>query len=194
MAPTPVFLPGESHGQRSLVGCSPWGRRHLDTTERLSTAPREGARRRGLTLSPSDPRGRRPGRVCSPQPHLCGSLTVYFCFSRPSNNTSLTKSLNTVSSNQRVASVFLPGTHLMERPNSAKFLLGAQTGELEFLPVWITLQQPPCQPVSSRPPVIRRTVFLTTPHPPRSTSLPLSTPSEPNSTKTGSQEDEASQH
>ena len=24
--PTPVFLPGESHGQRSLVGCSPWGR------------------------------------------------------------------------------------------------------------------------------------------------------------------------
>ena len=25
--PTPVFLPGESHGQRSLVGYSPWGRR-----------------------------------------------------------------------------------------------------------------------------------------------------------------------
>ena len=24
--PTPVFLPGESHGQRSLAGCSPWGR------------------------------------------------------------------------------------------------------------------------------------------------------------------------
>jgi len=23
--PTPVFLPGEFHGQRSLVGCSPWG-------------------------------------------------------------------------------------------------------------------------------------------------------------------------
>ena len=23
--PTPVFLPGKSHGQRSLVGCSPWG-------------------------------------------------------------------------------------------------------------------------------------------------------------------------
>ena len=30
--PTPVFLPGESHGQRSLVGCSPWGRKELDTT------------------------------------------------------------------------------------------------------------------------------------------------------------------
>ena len=24
--PTPAFLPGKSHGQRSLVGCSPWGR------------------------------------------------------------------------------------------------------------------------------------------------------------------------
>ena len=31
--PTPVFLPGESHGQRSLEGCSPWGRKESDTTE-----------------------------------------------------------------------------------------------------------------------------------------------------------------
>ena len=31
--PTPVFLPGESQGQRSLVGCSPWGRTELDMTE-----------------------------------------------------------------------------------------------------------------------------------------------------------------
>ena len=31
--PTPVFLLGESHGQRSLAGCSPWGCRELDTTE-----------------------------------------------------------------------------------------------------------------------------------------------------------------
>ena len=30
---TPVFLPGESHGQRSLAGCSPWGRKELDTTQ-----------------------------------------------------------------------------------------------------------------------------------------------------------------
>ena len=29
--PTPVLLPGESHGQRSLVGGSPWGREELDT-------------------------------------------------------------------------------------------------------------------------------------------------------------------
>ena len=33
--PTPVLLPGKSHGWRSLVGCSPWGRKQLDTTERL---------------------------------------------------------------------------------------------------------------------------------------------------------------
>ena len=31
--PTPVFLPGESHGWRSLVGCSPWGRTESDTIE-----------------------------------------------------------------------------------------------------------------------------------------------------------------
>ena len=33
--PTPVLLPGESHGRRSLVGCSPWGRYEWDTTEWL---------------------------------------------------------------------------------------------------------------------------------------------------------------
>ena len=33
--PTPVLLPGKSHGQRSLVGCSPWGHEESDMTERL---------------------------------------------------------------------------------------------------------------------------------------------------------------
>ena len=33
--PTPVLLPGNSHGWRSLVGCSPWGRKESDTTEQL---------------------------------------------------------------------------------------------------------------------------------------------------------------
>ena len=33
--PIPVLLPGKSHGQRSLVGCSPWDREESDTTERL---------------------------------------------------------------------------------------------------------------------------------------------------------------
>ena len=31
--PTPVFLPGKSHGQRSLEGYRPWGRAELDKTE-----------------------------------------------------------------------------------------------------------------------------------------------------------------
>ena len=33
--PTPVLLPGKSHGWRSLVGCSPWAREESDATERL---------------------------------------------------------------------------------------------------------------------------------------------------------------
>ena len=34
--PTPVLLPGDSHGQRSLVGYSPQGHRESDTTEQLT--------------------------------------------------------------------------------------------------------------------------------------------------------------
>ena len=37
MQPTPVFLPGESLGQRSLEAYSPWGRRESDTTEQLNS-------------------------------------------------------------------------------------------------------------------------------------------------------------
>jgi len=33
--PTPVLLPGKSHGRRTLVGCSPWGHWGSDMTERL---------------------------------------------------------------------------------------------------------------------------------------------------------------
>ena len=33
MTTTPVFWPGESHGQRSLVGYGPWGHRESDMTE-----------------------------------------------------------------------------------------------------------------------------------------------------------------
>ena len=36
MQPTPVVLLGKFHGQRSLVGYSPWGRKELDTTEQLT--------------------------------------------------------------------------------------------------------------------------------------------------------------
>ena len=34
--PTPVFLPREFHGQRNLVGYSPWSHKESDTTERLT--------------------------------------------------------------------------------------------------------------------------------------------------------------
>ena len=36
--PTPVFLPGESHGERSLRDYSPWGHKESNTTEKLSAA------------------------------------------------------------------------------------------------------------------------------------------------------------
>ena len=36
--PTPVFWPGECHGQKSLVGYIPWGHKESDTTEQISTA------------------------------------------------------------------------------------------------------------------------------------------------------------
>ena len=35
LQPTRVFLPGESHRQRNLMGYSPWGCKELDTAERL---------------------------------------------------------------------------------------------------------------------------------------------------------------
>ena len=41
--PTPVLLPGESQGQRSLVGCRLWGCTESDTTERLSSSSSSSA-------------------------------------------------------------------------------------------------------------------------------------------------------
>ena len=38
--PTPVFLPGESLGQGSLVGYSPWGHKELETTEKTIASTR----------------------------------------------------------------------------------------------------------------------------------------------------------
>ena len=35
--PAPVFLPGKSYGQKSLVGYSPWGPKDSDTAEQLNT-------------------------------------------------------------------------------------------------------------------------------------------------------------
>ena len=41
--PTPIFLPGKSHGQRSLVSYSPWGSKELDMTEQLNNLYKETA-------------------------------------------------------------------------------------------------------------------------------------------------------
>ena len=49
--PTPVFFPGGSHGQRSLVGCSPWGCTELDRTGRLSTHSHRQASEPGSALA-----------------------------------------------------------------------------------------------------------------------------------------------
>ena len=45
---TPIFLPAESHGQRSLAGYSPWGHNESDMTERLNSS-------KELTLVPHLP-------------------------------------------------------------------------------------------------------------------------------------------
>ena len=58
--PTPVSLPRKSHGQRSLVGCSPWGRKESGMTERLTqpqqnTAHRCGKDKKLILLNTSTP-------------------------------------------------------------------------------------------------------------------------------------------
>ena len=53
---TPVLLPGESQGQRSLVGCSPWGHKESNTTEQLSLSAVSNASAKQIhqwALSPS---------------------------------------------------------------------------------------------------------------------------------------------
>ena len=64
--PTPAFLPGEPHGQRSLAGYSPWAPKDSDTTE--STAP---------TQAPLP----RPGALC-PAGGLAGPLALAVCQER----------------------------------------------------------------------------------------------------------------
>ena len=49
--PTPVFLPGESQGWGSLVGCRPWGRTESDTTEATLAA--------AATAFPGDAEGKK---------------------------------------------------------------------------------------------------------------------------------------
>ena len=42
--PTPVFLPGKCHGQRSLAGYSPWGHKDPNTTQQLESSSGSGSR------------------------------------------------------------------------------------------------------------------------------------------------------
>ena len=55
MASSPVFLPGELHGQRSLAGYSPWGGKQSDTTE-LLTLGRDQRCPHGALLRPAEAR------------------------------------------------------------------------------------------------------------------------------------------
>jgi len=43
--PTPIFLPGEFQGQRSLAGCSLWGHKELNTTEQLTLSLAQSAQK-----------------------------------------------------------------------------------------------------------------------------------------------------
>ena len=64
--PTPVLLPGESHGWRSPAGYSPWGCKELDTTERLS-------------LTDGEMQGLAPG--APPLGCVCANLHLISCAS-----------------------------------------------------------------------------------------------------------------
>ena len=70
--PTPVFLPGESHGRRSPVGCSPWGRTESDTTEATWQAATSQALQMAETRSE---RQRRKGMQSSKEQQ--GEITVF---------------------------------------------------------------------------------------------------------------------
>ena len=64
--PTSVFLPGESHGQRTLVGYSPWGCKELDMTEHICT---------GLTFLTPESDEREMPCACSLILHLGGTCS-----------------------------------------------------------------------------------------------------------------------
>ena len=62
--PTPVLLTGKSHGRRSLVGCSPWGRKESDTTEWLHFSLSCNAEKNGNPLQCSCLENPRDGGAC----------------------------------------------------------------------------------------------------------------------------------
>ena len=79
--PTPVLLPGESHGQRSLVGYSPWGHKESDTTEPLHfhALGKEMATHSSV-LAWRVPGTGQPGGLPSMGLHsLCQTLSILHC-------------------------------------------------------------------------------------------------------------------
>ena len=96
MKPTLVFLPGESHGQRSLAGYSPWGRKELDTTEYLSTIPPRVHRRThqmpvgsGSTVAPGHLSGGRRQAYCPHHLRAGRPRTSLSCLAPPAGAPSL---------------------------------------------------------------------------------------------------------
>ena len=86
---TSVFLPKESHGQRSLAGYSLWGRQELDTTEwlthththtRTHTDTHTSPSLLSLPLTPPS----CPSAITMQLPLLCSSFSVAVCFTRGS--------------------------------------------------------------------------------------------------------------
>ena len=65
--PTPVFLPGESQGQRSLAGCSPRGRKQLDRTEHARTHAQEGLTEFSVPLCGAGIGTHRPASLVWPE-------------------------------------------------------------------------------------------------------------------------------
>ena len=62
---TPVLLPGKSHGRRSLVAHSPWGRKELDTIEVTACTPGKAMALHSSTLAWKIPWKEEPGRLQS---------------------------------------------------------------------------------------------------------------------------------
>ena len=77
--PTPVFLPGEPHGQRSLAGYSPWGRKESDTTERLTllASDRGSRNRRVRTACPQGTQSAGDGVAWGPCYGRCSSAAPW---------------------------------------------------------------------------------------------------------------------
>ena len=69
--PTPVFLPGKSHGLRILVGYSPWDRKESDTTERLHFTQLKIRGYRGWWFETS--KGRKVIHMEMEKPNVCWS-------------------------------------------------------------------------------------------------------------------------